>query len=163
MLPRVFPPLPPYQLCRILDVRQTAAEANINSLTSALGELPFKLPSPLALLQQSDMSNISCQSHVSICIKTPGPYGGGLRDIDCEHDPVWPYRGLTGTRNRTFSFLPLQKRRVSSATQKLHFNQASSNMRLLSEPMKFNFHHCNKGEFSFVECLNKAKASLFLC
>lgn len=59
-----------------------------------------------------------------------------------------------------FFSLPLLKRSVSSATQKLRFNQASSNMRLLSGPMKFNFHQCNKGEFSFVEHLNKAKARI---
>lgn len=136
-------------------------KANINSCTSALGEPPFKTPSPLALLQQADMSNISCHSRVSICIRTPGPYGGGLGDICSEHDPVWPYGGLTGTRNRTFFSLPLLKRSVSSTTQKLRFNQASSNTRLLSGPMKFNFHQRNKGEFSFVEHLNKAKARIF--
>lgn len=57
--------------------------------------------------------------------------------------------------------LPLLKRSISSTTQKLRFNQASSNMRLLSGPMKFNFHQRNKGEFSFVEHLNKAKARIF--
>lgn len=74
-----------------------------------LGELPFKIQSPLAWLQQSDMSKISCHHHVSICIKTPGPYGGGLSDICGEHDPVWPYGGLTGTRNRTFFPPPAEK------------------------------------------------------
>lgn len=50
-----------------------------------------------------------------------------------------------------FSPLPLQKKRVSLTTQKLHLKQASSNIRLPSEPMNFDFQQCNKWEFSFVE------------
>lgn len=52
---------------------------------------------------------------------------------------------------------PLHKRRVSITTQKLHFKQARCNMRPLSEPMNFNFHQRNKGEFSFLAHLKAVK------
>lgn len=118
----VFSPLPSYQLCWILDGHQTA-ERPTSTVAPQLWELTFKIPSPLARLQQPDMSNISCPSHVSICITTPGPYGGGLSDICSEHDPVWPYGGLRGTRNRTFFSSPyrkgefLQPHRICSLTR----------------------------------------------
>lgn len=130
-------------------------EANINSGTSARSGLLSKIPSPLAQTcrtfpvmfpsasrLQAHMVEASMTSAVNMTLIG---HTGNSQALEIEPFPA----------------LPLQKRRVSITTQKLHFKQARCNMRLLSEPMNFNFHQRNKGEFSFLAHLKAVKAFFF--
>lgn len=128
-------------------------QANINSGPSALSGLLSKTPSPLAQ---------TCRTF-PVTVMFPSASGLQAHMVEASVTSAVNMTLIGHTENsqaleiEPFSPPPLQKRRVSITTQKLHFKQARCNMRLLSEPMNFNFHQCNKGEFYFLAHLKAVK------